>query len=504
MKKIYLTVWLLAGFLLCLSGANASLKNDDFSRHSFGWTTPASWPGKTEHIRSWGKKYLSLTPGRLGKESFVRALGFSRQIEFFAGMPIYIEITAKGWGELECGLLVYPFDSDTPVLYRAGKQKLSRSFSSLKFELPIPFRCRMILPFMEFRGYGSMLVQNFKMRFVSDESVKIASRTSLQIIKNLSQLQTILFTSNQPGKMLTVSQKNDLKVSEKQQTADSAGNLHVALEHLSSGLTEVAVSAGGTHAVACIDMNPDAYDRLNRMAEKIRFGKKVNILLLGDGLADFSRGRNSVDHLFFWLNKYNDGKVKIRNASVGGDHIHRVEERLLHEVKQLHGSAHQQNRYDRLFTEEYDYILIFLGQNDTRSELQSRLRKPLIDPLLQEQIYRRVLKLLSEHSKAQIILISPSPSYEKLFLDRAAKMSQGKNMVMFGRKKLVDDFDRINRKLCKELKLSYIDILTPMRNTENISTLFGDDGIHLTNAGNRLIAETVLCWFSENLSKSKK
>ncbi|MEI3003954.1 MAG: hypothetical protein V8T87_04945 [Victivallales bacterium] len=53
-------------------------------------------------------------------------------------------------------------------------------------------------------------------------------------------------------------------------------------------------------------------------------------------------------------------------------------------------------------------------------------------------------------------------------------------MVMYGKKDLVDQYDEVNRKLCKELNLDYVDILTPMRRAKALKSLYVADGVHLS------------------------
>ena len=117
-------------------------------------------------------------------------------------------------------------------------------------------------------------------------------------------------------------------------------------------------------------------------------------------------------------------------------------------------------------------------------------------PEQQEKGLRSILDFIGKRSKARIILISPSPSYAKVFEDRSAKMAPGAEMVMFGRKELVDQYDAVNRKLCKELNLDYVDILAPMRGASDLKSLYVEDGVHLSPAGGRLIAGELLNYFA--------
>ena len=76
-------------------------------------------------------------------------------------------------------------------------------------------------------------------------------------------------------------------------------------------------------------------------------------------------------------------------------------------------------------------------------------------------------------------------------------MAPGAEMVMYGKKDLVDQYDEVNRKLCKELNLDYVDILTPMRRAKDLKSLYVSDGVHLSPEGGRLIADELLNYFAE-------
>ena len=101
--------WSLATFAVCIAlgvqADNIVLKNDNFQRQLYGWNTPSYWTGKTAQIEENGKKYLQLESGTRGAEVFGRALGYGRQIEYFAGTTIQIQLRAKGSGKFNAGVL---------------------------------------------------------------------------------------------------------------------------------------------------------------------------------------------------------------------------------------------------------------------------------------------------------------------------------------------------------------------------------------------------------------
>ena len=335
------------------------------------------------------------------------------------------------------------------------------------------------------------------MEAVSEKGASITAKTPMQIIKSADRIAPVTFQSTLPSQKITICRKNDKSVTEKSVVSNADGTITVQPEKQGKGIIELSASAKGVHASAYIDVeNPAEYDKTDAIAKKVKLPAKLNILVIGDSLSDFYRGQNYIDRLSFWLNKYNPDKVSVRNAGVGGDYVRRVEERLAGTIPGAR-HAYRHDMYDNLFAQPYDLIFIFLGQNDTRSLRTQKFEKPLMSPEQQEKGLRSILDFIGKRSKAKVILISPSPSYAQLFEDRSAKMAPGAEMVMYGKKDLVDQYDEVNRKVCKELNLDYVDILTPMRRAKDLKSLYVADGVHLSPEGGRMIADELLKYFAE-------
>ena len=58
-------------------------------------------------------------------------------------------------------------------------------------------------------------------------------------------------------------------------------------------------------------------------------------------------------------------------------------------------------------------------------------------------------------------------------------------------------FESPDKKFCKEGNIPYIDILTPMRAVSPIKSLYVSDGVHLSPAGGRVIADEILKFLAE-------
>jgi lysophospholipase L1-like esterase len=173
-------------------------------------------------------------------------------------------------------------------------------------------------------------------------------------------------------------------------------------------------------------------------------------------------------------------------------------------LDRLNGELTNKNRiyrqymYKGLFKNQYDVIFLFLGQNDTNCWRSTNFSKQLTPPQVQEACLKQIYSILkSKFPTAKIVLISPSPSDEQLFIDRVTKWPKSKDMVMYGKKEFVNLYDSINRKFCKENKLDYIDILSVMRKAPNIKDLYVSDGIHLSPYGGQVIADEILKYLAK-------
>ena len=107
----------------------------------------------------------------------------------------------------------------------------------------------------------------------------------------------------------------------------------------------------------------------------------------------------------------------------------------------------------------------------------------------------KILAFIRGRSNAGIVLVSPSPSYEKGFMERLEKGANPKRLVIFGKKEFVDAYDRVNREFCKKHGFDYVDILNPMRGVEDLKSLYQPDFVHLSPAGGRFVADALLKYF---------
>ncbi|NLK83863.1 MAG: hypothetical protein GX280_07260 [Lentisphaerae bacterium] len=222
----------------------------------------------------------------------------------------------------------------------------------------------------------------------------------------------------------------------------------------------------------------------------------MHILYIGDSLTDYLRGNNYVDKVNFWLSKYNE-KVSFRNAGVGGDLITRVLSRL----NGIDGgpSAYRQAMYKGLFEPKPDLIFILLGHNDTLLRIKDGKEILAVSPEVQEDTYRKTLTLLKEKTGAEIVLVSATSSvYEICKQSNDKRVASGGTYFLFGKPEVMENFNRVLKKLADELNIDYIDVYQPMKDYPNKPSLFSPaDGVHLSEKGNRIIAIELLKYLAD-------
>lgn len=236
---------------------------------------------------------------------------------------------------------------------------------------------------------------------------------------------------------------------------------------------------------------PDIVKKYDALASSIKLKSPLYFLYLGDSLTDFNRGHGYTDMINYCLNKYNSGMASFRNAGVGGDYITRTWDR----IQGMNGSkkAWRQHMYDRLLEKKPDYIFVCLGANDTKVSSANDYTIPLVAPELQTKTYLELINYLRANSGASIVFISTPSTYFPAQQESAAKLkAAGKVHSLFGVDEHIVRFNETLKSICIENKIDYIDIYTATKNHPDKKSLFVEDGVHLSEKGNLLVAELVL------------
>ena len=488
MKRLILIAAALSGFVL---GAGV-LTNENFKSGTGKWQVPPYWSGKLSHSSSEGGLLRLAGSTKKGK-TFGRAFGDFKQRRggYFSDEPLRLTVRARGNGHFEAGLLVYKPGDPRPDYLRGKALTLDGELKDRVFAVTLPRRSLKILPFIEVAGRGFAEVRSIRIESSAAPGESVTTADKLQIVKSADAVREVTFRADPESGGLRFSQLCGVRCEERKIRSGEA----VRPADMGPGIWELAASRRGHHALSYVALeSPADYDRSDALAWQVRIEKPLRILILGDSLSDFYRGYNYVDRLGFWLEKYNPGKISIRNAAVHGDFIRRVEYRL-YDTHRGEKVSFEPDAYKGVFDDRYDLILIFLGQNDTRTHGSQGFRAPITDEATQRDGLEKILAFIRGRSNAGIVLVSPSPSYEQGFRERLAKGANPKKIVIFGKKEFVDAYDRVNREFCKAHGFDYIDILTPMRNVQDLKSLYQPDFVHLSPAGGRFVADEILKYF---------
>ncbi len=486
MKQVLLLVF------LSITLRSEVLLQTTFKSGLANWNTPSYWNG--ELLPAEGEMHM-ICKERNGK-NFARVLNSCKQLEW-GGQWLKVTVKARGQGAFLPGLIKYFPDTEGKIDYTAIQYVFTepafvlsdtlQSFEYLfKLGEEVPVR---IAPILQVDGPGEAMITSYRLETTTAPAATMENLNTHQILPEGASIGELRFRFSKAGQAALIFHNRQVHKA----TTAADGLLSISNLAAQTGLNQITASADGAAATSYIDVIPQPeWDRFAQTAAKVKFASKVHCLFLGDSLTDFDRGHNSIDKLSFWLEKYNPGQFSIRNAAVRGDYITRVEQRL--NAKK----AFMQERYDNLFAEKYDLIVIWLGHNDTRADSMTGYQKALIPPEEQDASFRRVIQLIRQSSQAPILLLSPSPSNAAMLQERADKLAPDKRMILFGKAEHVQAFDKTLQKLAADLQLGYLNVTNPFQQQSERATLFREDGVHLSEIGHRFVALQLLKAFSEN------
>ncbi len=248
---------------------------------------------------------------------------------------------------------------------------------------------------------------------------------------------------------------------------------------------------------SCKGLSKAEIAQMQTLAQQIKLKNNARILILGDSLSDFDRGFNWIDKLAYFLGQPGTCQAEFYNYGIGGDDIKRVSRRFAAHFNAQAPTEYFQKRYKDLEKVKYDYIIVFLGQNDTKSSSRSNYSVTFVPQNHWQKYWETLLgNIKKEFPQAEIILCSPihtdTSRQEKL----AAIILQRRNNVWkFGMEKYMLEYAQCVQNICKKYQIKYIDLYTPSTPLQN--KLFkSEDGVHLNTAGHNFMLKTML----ENLN----
>jgi lysophospholipase L1-like esterase len=257
-----------------------------------------------------------------------------------------------------------------------------------------------------------------------------------------------------------------------------------------AGLQSVSfISADlGLATTSYVDVvDAETLEQFSSAAKAANIQGPCHLLFLGDSLTDFSRGFNYTDQVSYWLAAAK-GSITYRNAGVGGDYITRMQQRLNGDK-----TVHRLNAYDNLLTPKPQRIFIMLGHNDSKLTSGSGFTQPVVSLSDYEKQFKEVIEKLRKDSGAQIILLSNTSSvYEITKKNADAAVAKGKSASLFGKPEVMEQFNEVLKKVAADTGCDYVDMYNPTKNYPDKPTLFTQDGVHMTLAGNHVVALELL------------
>ena len=478
----------------------------NFERSTGGWSTPGYWAGKIKAVKGnarTGNGSIEVATTEKNGKFFARGALFGITHKYLAGQKISISFYAKGTGEFCSGALLYGRNGkggETMNFVYSEKVQLTDKWQKVELivDTSEKFAGR-IAPLFELHGENAVAyLDDAAFTHLRPQNVSMTAVSGHVIIPEGTALPELTFQFSKNNAKVNFfaipAEHKLLPVYTSTVSGNDGSTIYNGAAQFPAGEVAVIAAAEGRQAFCITEIMPaEEYAGLDNIASTIKLSNPLNILVLGDSLSDLHRGGNHIDKLVFWLNKHNPGKVTCRNAAISGDFITRVEERL--NWKYGKPDVWRLRDYRNIFAEKYDMIFIFLGHNDTvaysKNNYATTVNVSLSDA---EASYRRVIeKLRRESPAAKIVLLSPVAG------DVAKSRAVAENMVkwghighIFGLPEHVTPFLGMLQKVAGETGCFYIDLYTPTKNAANRPALFVKDGVHLTPAGNSLIAAELL------------
>lgn len=455
------------------------------------------WGGKAKVINKDGKKVLELTSTVSNGRCFGRAFApYSSRELFLPDSKLTAVVKVKGSGKFFAGILKYRPGQGAPVTVEAKTVDLTAEAKEYRFNYELETFFDKVYPYLQLQGEGTAYIEAFRLEKQKSPAVKVTVNTPLQIISSDTNAVPVEFSTSLKNADISITKFNGRNSSVEKVKSTSDGKVIVPAGKYMPGTTHIYASNQGIGVQSFVSaVSKEEYQKSDAIARRIKLKKPIRMLMIGDSLSDFYRGYNYIDRLNFWINKYNNGKFSFHNAGVGGDFCERASNRMEVELKHKQVWAYRQEMYKGIFKNEYDYVFIFLGQNDTRCMPGTKYEIPETTVAEQNQYLSLMVKRLKENCpKAKIVLISPSPSNEALFEEHLAK---GRKVAFYGKKKFVDAYDAFNREFCEKNKIDYVNITDEMRSYTPLKDLYVGDGVHLSDKGGILISNKLLEYFAE-------
>ena len=330
----------------------------------------------------------------------------------YKGTKLKFTVEAKGKGTVEIGIWNYQIGERQEW----KKIRLTDEFKPYSVEHTLRKQTKYVRCII--RGEGEF--RNAKLWNMQDTNYTIEAYPAYQLV------------SGTPEKVTFTLKKNGIPV--KDAKLDIRNN--EAFDPVSGAAAKAYTEQGDTAA-------------FDAVAKKIKLDKPLNIAYLGDSLTHFSFGFNHADQAVYFLNKYNPRKAFLYNYAVRGDTCSQTLARL----KGNYNDRFRQKFFD-FKTRKYDIVLIFLGQNDSRTQSKNNYSAPFMTPARQKSNYRNMVKILRQNGAKRIIIIScASLDFPRMKAVADASAKAGKSHSLYGKPEFLELFNKTSQELAKELDL---------------------------------------------------
>ena len=436
---------------------------------------------KSARFAASGKHCAKVTAATPGKPASVYCSRFADGL--LIGRRMKLDVQVRGTGTARIVVLPYEPGTSKTSLIRGKKVTLSPDkWQRISFIYePGKHVTARIAPAVELEG-KELFFDDFRI-FNAPEGAAIKAEKPYYLVPSEKSF-TVSYSEAKPLSPVSLHILNAAqKFTSFTAQSDAKGNVTFTLPPQQPGTYQLIASSGGSNTVSLVEAAPQKeLAALQQAALKCAIPAKSHILILGDSLSDFLRGRNYADKLALFLKHKN---VTVKNAGVKGDMITRVRDRLTG-VKTFRPKG-----YEGIFTPLPDIALIFLGHNDTVLR-DGKIQVPFDEGL---KAFRQVLTLLrKKNPKMKIYLLTPVCSLRSVCLaNMERRLKQGLGRIEFGRPELLEKYIQMLKELSKEFNCRLIDVYTPMKKMKDTTPLFNPgDGVHISEAGNRYVALEIL------------
>lgn len=475
------------------------------------WSTPEYWSGAITSAAAvgaarTGQRSARLTSAEKQERHWGRVLQSVRP-QGLTSRRFRYSMWAKGRGAFLLGCIEYRSPEKYTPHYKYRWQETPTRLADqwqevvLEFSVPDP-EVRALAVVAEVRGEGSeALMDDAALVQHQRHGFSLSTRPSHAMVPfgQTLEVQITVEKDNRPfgsGELtiLTVAPDQD-PVSTKVGISRDGATIHTftAPPDTAGGVRRLVVAHSESGAVVdcCVDVVDQAtFDAFDAAARAVQATPRpAHLLFIGDSLTDQQRGYNYVDKLAFWLRRSCSPALTYRNAGVGGDFITRVWQRMKGDPQ-----AYRLQTYDRLFDPAPTHVFFFLGHNDSKVSSRSGYTEHCVDPETFEQQYRLAIDKVQKETGAKVIVISATSSvFEICKANADNRKAQGTAHNLFGKPEELEKFNAIAKRIASELGADYVDVYEPTRTHPDKPSLFNaNDGVHLTNAGNRFIALELL------------